>query len=107
MPGPSNGEPTRAAEMQNEIDRLAMQHRVDLELIAVLHAEGAIDRDKIANLEVALITARRIGAAIGVLMTRMHLTDEQAFTVLRDASQSMHRKLRDVAEDVLLTRTIG
>ncbi len=60
-------------------------------------------RDKIENLERALTSSRRIGAAMGVLMYRHKVTIDQAFELLRVASQVSHRKLRDVAEDVLAT----
>lgn len=60
-------------------------------------------RDKIANLERALVSSRRIGAAIGVIMASRKVTYEQALALLRGASQATHRKLREIAEDVLLT----
>jgi AmiR/NasT family two-component response regulator len=99
-------------EEQARIDRqtisdLADRAEVDRALIAHLEAESEIDRDKIANLETALITARRIGAAMGVLMTRHRVTDAQAFDLLRRASQNNQRKLREIAEDVILTGTLG
>jgi hypothetical protein len=55
------------------------------------------------HLEQALTSSRRIGAAMGVLMASLRLTEDQAFDALRTVSQHSHRKLRDVAEDVLLT----
>jgi len=64
----------------------------------------AIDqRYRADHLERALASSRRIGAAIGVLMSRLRLTEEQAFDALRKVSQHSHRKLREVADDVLLT----
>jgi AmiR/NasT family two-component response regulator len=39
--------------------------------------------------------------AIGVLMGTAMLTSEQAFDRLVGASQRSHRKLRDIAEDVV------
>jgi hypothetical protein len=71
------------------------------ETIDQLRQELAEARDKIANLERALTSSRRIGAAMGVLMYRHKITIDQAFELLRVASQVTHRKLRDVAEDVL------
>ncbi|MGH8861485.1 MAG: ANTAR domain-containing protein [Jatrophihabitantaceae bacterium] len=62
--------------------------------------------DRIANLEIALATNRRIGMAIGVLMTTRQLTDAAAVELLRTASQHRGRKLRDLAEEVLLTGTV-
>ena len=70
--------------------------------------EYALDRaeDKVANLERALASNRQIGAAMGILMARLNVTDEQAFDMLRKASQNRHRKLRDIAEEVTLTGEI-
>ena len=84
-------------------DDLQRRHLVDRLLIAQLEAEGMVDRAKIANLEVALVTARRIGAAVGILMAMHKLTDVDAFARLREVSQQTGRKLKDIAEDVLLT----
>lgn len=69
---------------------------------ALAHA-AAKRQDKIDNLERALQNSRRIGTAIGILMATYKVTDEQAFDLLRIASQTRHRKLADLAEDVLLT----
>ena len=102
MTTPNNGDSKRA-EMQQDLEDLHARHAVDREIIAQLEAEGVIDRRKIANLEVALITCRRIGAAMGILMARNQWTDEQAFAALRTLSQNTHRKMRDIAEDVVLT----
>jgi hypothetical protein len=60
-------------------------------------------RHRADHLDRALVSGRRIGAAIGILMASRRLTEQQAFDALRVASQRGNRKLRDVAEDVLLT----
>jgi len=85
------------------IDKLEGQVVADRAVIDQLEAEGIIDRGKIANLETALVTARRIGAAMGILMSSRHLTDAEAFELLREASHRRQRKLRDLVDDVLLT----
>jgi AmiR/NasT family two-component response regulator len=56
---------------------------------------------RIDNLEVALQTNRRIGVAIGILMSRHGADEDTAFTMLARASQAANRKLRDVAEAVV------
>jgi len=61
---------------------------------------------KIENLEIALKSARRIGAAIGIVMANRKLTEDQAFDVLVRVSQDTHRKLRDLADEVVLTGII-
>ena len=68
---------------------------------AVLAA--AAGQEKVRNLEIALDTSRDIGAAIGILMARYLLTQDQGFQLLQLASQGGHRKLRDVAAEVLDT----
>jgi GAF domain-containing protein len=69
-------------------------------LMAMLLAN---ERNKAANLEIGLLSNREIGMAIGVLMTRHRSTEQQAFDMLRMTSQHDHRKLREVAADVVLT----
>jgi GAF domain-containing protein len=61
-----------------------------------------------ANAEARALTAalqsnRDIGVAIGVLMSRYLFTRDQAFDMLRLASQRSHRKLRQIALDVVET----
>jgi AmiR/NasT family two-component response regulator len=72
-------------------------------MMTTMRAELEQARARIENLEKALATNRHIGMAIGIIMARMGLTEQAAFDALRDVSQREHRKLRDVAEDVLLT----
>ncbi len=50
-----------------------------------------------AQLENAVATRHMIGEAMGILMGSHHLTEEQAFDVLRRYSQENNVKLRDVA----------
>ncbi len=59
--------------------------------------------EQVQHLERALQSNRGIGVAVGVLMNQYKITQEQAFDLLRIASQHGHRKLVDVAFDV--TRT--
>lgn len=67
-------------------------------LVALLAAE-----DHSANLETALQSSREIGMALGILMAHRKVTHEAAFDMLRTASQNLHRKLRDVAAEVMET----
>lgn len=53
------------------------------------------------TLERALDSNRDIGVAMGIPMTRHPVTQEQAFDLLRLASQHGHRKLVEVAQDVI------
>jgi hypothetical protein len=58
---------------------------------------------EVHNLEVALQTNREIGTAMGVLMAEHRVTREQAFGLLRMASQDANRKLSEIAHDVVDT----
>ena len=68
-----------------------------------LREQLAQAREQISHLEVALGTNRRIGIAIGIVMTRHQVTAEQAFELLREQSQVRNQKLHDIAEDVIYT----
>jgi GAF domain-containing protein len=68
-----------------------------------LAVTAARRRDKISNLEFALSTSRHIGAAMGILMATQKVTDDQAFDLLRIASQATHRKVTEIADDVVRT----
>lgn len=58
---------------------------------------------EMANLETALTTSRQIGTALGILMAQQAVTSEEAFAMLRTSSQTLNRKLRNVADDVVYT----
>lgn len=70
---------------------------------SALTLNAAAARDRAANLQRALSSNRRIGMAMGVLMATQKLTDDDAFTLLRIASQNTNRKLLDVADEVIAT----
>jgi AmiR/NasT family two-component response regulator len=57
-------------------------------------------RRRIQHLETALQTNRRIGVAIGILMSRYAVPEEEAFAMLAEASQRSNRKLREIADEV-------
>jgi ANTAR domain/GAF domain len=83
---------------------------VGMGLVLATHAalilSQSIARDRAANLMRALESNREIGVAMGVLMQQHHITREQAFDLLRVASQDTNRKLADVAADVADTGTL-
>ena len=56
-----------------------------------------------ANLQAALATREMIGQAQGILMERERITPDQAFDILRRASQHLNVKLRDVAQSLVDT----
>jgi hypothetical protein len=56
-----------------------------------------------ANLHAALASRETIGEALGILMERERVTADQAFDILRRASQFLNIKLREVAENLIET----
>ena len=56
-----------------------------------------------AHLRRALDHSRDIGAAVGVLMSMRMVPRDEAFGLLRRASQDQNRKLHELALDVLST----
>jgi GAF domain-containing protein len=83
---------------------------IDLATVFAAHASSLVAlheaEDQAANLEAALESSREIGAAIGVLMAHRKVTQDEAFALLRATSQTLHRKLRDVASEVVETGTL-
>jgi GAF domain-containing protein len=73
---------------------------------AAIAYRSALQQDTIDNLRIALETSRTIGTAIGVLMALNKITVDEAFDVLRTASQRSHRKLRDIADVVVRTGSV-
>jgi AmiR/NasT family two-component response regulator len=49
------------------------------------------------------VTREIIGEAKGILMERERITSDQAFDVLRRASQHLNLKLRDIAQSLVDT----
>jgi GAF domain-containing protein len=68
-----------------------------------LAVQAARHRGKVDNLELALRTSRQIGMAMGILMSTHKVSEEQAFGLLRIASQNTHRKLSEMAAGVVET----
>ncbi len=72
--------------------------------LALSAAEARQAEDlRVANLEAALVSRNLIGQAQGILMERERITADQAFDILRRASQHLNVKLRDVAQRLVDT----
>lgn len=93
----------RVAKDRARIAELERRAEIDRSLIADLQADSLKSMEHAANLELALRSARRIGAAMGVVMTRYHVDEGRAFELLRQASMDTNRKLRDLADEVVDT----
>jgi GAF domain-containing protein len=70
--------------------------------VAVANADAHAQRfDQARTMRLAMESRAVIEQAKGVLMAQRHLTPEQAFEVLREASQRYNRKLRDIARGIV------
>jgi AmiR/NasT family two-component response regulator len=86
------------------------EHDLAEGLLLTTHAAQAVSAahllDQTSNLQRALVSNRDIATAVGVLMGQHKLTREQAFDLLRIASQNANRKLHEVALDVIDTGAV-
>jgi ribosomal protein S18 acetylase RimI-like enzyme len=72
--------------------------------LAIGSAQAHEDEERRAgNLHAALATREVIGQAQGILMERERIRADEAFDILRRASQHLNRKLREVAQDLVDT----
>ena len=72
-------------------------------LLASHAAIAAADAHHFEHVTSALVNRDVIGQAKGILMERERVTANDAFDMLRRASQHLNRKLRDLAEDIATT----
>lgn len=59
-----------------------------------------------AQLQSAIATRQSIGEALGIIMERYKISEDQAFDMLKTSSQHRQLKLRDIAEQVTVTGEI-
>lgn len=70
---------------------------------AALSVQQALRERDASHFEEALSSSRQIGTAVGILMARESVTSEQAFELLREASNHLNQKLRQIAAYVEMT----
>jgi hypothetical protein len=90
----------RITDLETHVD-------VDRAMILELRAEGLISQQHAAQLQEALHTSRRIGAAIGIIMANRGGSEADAFLTLSRASQNTNRKVRVVADEVVETGDVS
>jgi GAF domain-containing protein len=75
--------------------------------ILARHASVAVaSARRESNLAQAVDARKLVGQAMGILMERFDLREDQAFAVLRRYSQDTNTKLRDVAQRLVETRKL-
>ena len=86
------------------VDRAKASILASLASIALSVAHTHEDEERrVDNLHAALTSRETIGEALGILMERERITANQAFDVLRRASQHLNIKLREVAQHLVDT----
>lgn len=68
---------------------------------AAIALAAAREHRNVQDLESALHTSRQIGTAVGIVMVRQGLGQDEAFDFLVDASQRLNRKIRDLADAIV------
>ena len=110
VPSGEDGEPPLIVTvLSSRPDAFAEQAALAVLALAscgVLSATSARRAARIENLERALETNRDIGTAIGVLMGLHRTTREHAFDLLRQVSQTTHRKVSEIARMVAETGSL-
>lgn len=91
----------RADAVQLRVQDLDDRLTVDRELIAELQADGAASRDHAEQLEKALRTSRTIGAAVGILMAGRQVGQDEALSILKQASFRANTPLRHLAAAIV------
>lgn len=113
-PHPNPAEPTSPPGALNLYSRstfaFSREDREEALLIAAIAAIGvqlAAARTTTGRLHEALSSRDVIGQAKGILMERHGITEEQAFNVLRRASNDLNIKLRDIAVEIAGGRSVN
>ncbi|WP_246080455.1 GAF and ANTAR domain-containing protein [Modestobacter altitudinis] len=91
-------------EAFTEEDRQTIARFADFAAVALTNIDALQDARELAeNMRSAMEFRSVIEQAKGILIERHKLTADQAFRLLAEASQRANRKLRNVAEDLVLT----
>ena len=88
---------------------LSDTHLARIRLLARVAAPvlaGLAVADKASHLRIALTNNRDIAAAVGMVMSANQVDQGRAFALLVEASQHHNRKVRDIAREMLETRTL-
>lgn len=87
--------------LHRRMDATEAQAMIDRDMIAELQRDGLLRQQHVAQMEEALRSSRTVGAAIGLIMGTRHVSDAEAFEILKAASQNSNRKLRDLAAELV------
>jgi ANTAR domain-containing protein len=83
------------------VDKIEAAGLLDRKMIAELQADGRLSSAQTPQMEEALRSSRVVGMAMGLIMARQSLTEDQAFAVLAEASQDSNSMLREIAQVIV------
>jgi GAF domain-containing protein len=90
----------------SDLDRRTVTRFADFAAVALTNLDALDDaRDLAANLRLAMESRSVIEQAKGILIERYKLTADAAFRLLVEVSMRRNRKVRDLAEELVLTGT--
>jgi GAF domain-containing protein len=93
---------TRTGAFATEEALTAGTEVAEVVAVAVVNADAHAQMvDQARNMRMAMESRAVIEQAKGVLMAQRHVDADQAFDLLRDASQRYNRKLRDIAAGIV------
>jgi ANTAR domain/GAF domain len=99
--GEKSGALNLFGDAPNSLNRESVDQGTILSAFASVAFAMAQERRRASNLEIALNSNREIGKAIGLLMATHNVGSDQAFEILKHASQTMNRKLRELADEIV------
>ena len=89
-------------------DRQTAVRFADFAAVVLTNMDALLDARELAeNLRAAMEFRSVIEQGKGILIERHKLTPNQAFRLLAEASMRSNRKLRDIAENLVLTGDLG
>ena len=92
------------ADRPNAFDDESTETAAILAAFAPVALRARVRRRTADQLQQGLATNREIGAAVGILMATHSISQDEAFDLLRKASQRLNRKLRDIATGIVRGR---
>lgn len=96
-----------ALNMYSSVPNAFTDHSELMGWLLASHAAVAFSSARTySQLQTAISTRTEIGEALGIIMERYKVTDEQAFQVLKKSSQQRNVKLREIARTVTDTGEI-
>lgn len=85
-------------------DQASAERGIILAAFAAMAVNAAAHGDEAATLRRGLASNREIGMAIGMLMVRNNISEDEAFAMLRRVSQDTNVKIANIAAEVVKRR---